>query len=111
VRITGFSGPQNPAGFCGSFITKIKIFGTLEIRRFPLSKKLNMATSLKALENTFHISSTERVENRHHIATKLWNKYEKYKNPEALKTLIEYNRQDTINLYPLAEKLMGLISR
>ena len=31
--------------------------------------------------------------------------YERYRDNEGLRNLIAYNRQDTVNLYPLAESL------
>ena len=76
---------------------------------YLLAKNLDYGAGLKTLEKTFNISRSESVDNKRKISTKLWRKYEKKKNQRALNTLIEYNRQDTINLYPLAEKLMGMI--
>jgi hypothetical protein len=76
---------------------------------YLLAKRLDLNTSLKTLEKTFKIDRLEEVDNKRRISTKLWKKYEKTKKEDFLNTLIEYNRQDTINLYPLAEKIMQMI--
>jgi uncharacterized protein YprB with RNaseH-like and TPR domain len=76
---------------------------------YLLAKNLNLDTGLKTLEKTFNIFRVDSVDNKRKISTKLWRKYEQKKNQRALNTLIEYNRQDTINLYPLAEKMMEMI--
>jgi uncharacterized protein YprB with RNaseH-like and TPR domain len=76
---------------------------------YLLAKNLNLDAGLKTLERTFKIFRTEETDNKRRVATKLWKRYEKKKDEKALKMLIEYNRQDTINLYPLAEKIMEMI--
>lgn len=76
---------------------------------YLLAKRLNLDAGLKTLEQTFRIFRTEAVDNKRKISTKMWRKYEKTGKKRFLDTLIEYNRQDTINLYPLAEKIMELI--
>jgi uncharacterized protein len=76
---------------------------------YLLARRLELDTNLKVLERTLGISRLESVENKRKISTKMWNRYEKKKDQKALNMLIEYNRQDTINLYPLAEKIMELI--
>ncbi|MBN2459368.1 ribonuclease H-like domain-containing protein [Candidatus Woesearchaeota archaeon] len=76
---------------------------------YLIAKQLNLDTGLMVLENTFKILRKKEVEGKKHISTKMWKKYEQKKDKRALNTLIEHNRQDTINLYPLAEKLMGMI--
>jgi len=76
---------------------------------YLLARNLNLDTNLKVLEKTFNIFRLESVDNKRRISTKLWRKYEQKKNQRALNMLIEYNRQDTINLYPLAEKIMEMI--
>jgi len=39
----------------------------------------------------------------------MWKAYERYNDLSALKKLIEYNREDTINLYPILEELIKKI--
>ena len=77
---------------------------------YLLARSLKLDTNLKVLEKTFNISRAEIVDDKRRISTKLWRRYEQKKDFQALKTLIEYNRQDTINLYPLAEKIMEMIN-
>ena len=76
---------------------------------YLLARRLELDTNLKVLEKTFNIFRVDAVDNKRKISTKMWKKYEQKKDQRALNTLIEYNRQDTINLYPLAEKIMELI--
>jgi len=76
---------------------------------YLLAKKLDLDTGLKTLEQTFKIFRKEEVENKRKTSTKMWRKYEKTGNKKFLDNLIEYNRQDTINLYPLAERIMEMI--
>ncbi|MEK6873919.1 MAG: ribonuclease H-like domain-containing protein [Nanoarchaeota archaeon] len=70
-----------------------------------IAKSLNMPHSLKTLENTFGIERLTPESEKKGVAIKLWNQYKKG-DIEALSKLKEYNRQDTINLYFLAEKLI-----
>ncbi|MBN2052243.1 ribonuclease H-like domain-containing protein [Candidatus Woesearchaeota archaeon] len=76
---------------------------------YLIARRLELDTNLKVLERTLGVTRLESVDNKRKISTKMWKKYEEKKNQAALKTLIEYNRQDTINLYPLAEKIMEMI--
>jgi len=75
----------------------------LDLFRFACS--LNMPYKLRTLENTFGIERLTPESERKGVAVKLWNQYKKG-DIEALFKLKEYNRQDTINLYFLAEKLI-----
>lgn len=78
---------------------------------YLFAKKINYRTDLKTLENTFNIERMDSKLSRKGIAVKLWNKYKRYNNKSALQTLLDYNKEDTINLYPLAEKIMKVYSR
>ncbi len=69
---------------------------------FTLMQINGIQTSLKVLENTFGIS---RLGKEKVMAAKLWKRYVKG-DKKALEKLIEYNRQDTINLYPLCEEIV-----
>jgi uncharacterized protein YprB with RNaseH-like and TPR domain len=76
---------------------------------YLFAKKLGINTNLKALENTLGIDRLDDYTKKRHIAVKMWNRYKKYNDKKALATLIEYNKQDTINLYFLAEKLIKML--
>jgi len=76
---------------------------------YLLARRLNLNAGLKTLEQSFKIFRKEEVDNKGKLATKMWKKFEQTGDKRFLNTLIEYNRQDTINLYPLAEKVMGMI--
>lgn len=76
---------------------------------YLLARRLDLDTGLKTLEQNFKIFRVDEVDNKRRISTQMWKKYEEKGAESALKTLIEYNRQDTINLYPLAERIMEMI--
>ncbi len=42
-------------------------------------------------------------------AMRLWHRYETYRDEEALKVLLEYNREDVVNLKLLDETLRGMV--
>jgi len=71
--------------------------------------RLGIKTNLKVLENTFNIDRIDDYSKKRYIAVKLWWKYKASNNEGALNSLIEYNKQDTINLYPLAEELVKMV--
>ncbi|MFH1787321.1 MAG: ribonuclease H-like domain-containing protein [archaeon] len=79
----------------------------IDIYRF--SRRLGFNTNLKVLENTFNISRLKESSKKRRIATKLWREYLDKDDLQALEELLEYNKQDTINLYFLAEKLSILL--
>ena len=74
---------------------------------YLFAKRLNIGTGLKVLENTFGVWRPNDAEKKG-MAIKLWKRYTHYRDDSALSRLIEYNKQDVINLYPLAEELMRL---
>lgn len=76
---------------------------------YLLARRMELDAGLKTLEQNFQIFRVEEVDNKRRISTKMWKKYEETGNKKFLDTLIEYNRQDTINLYPLAERIMEMI--
>lgn len=69
------------------------------------AEALKYGTGLKVLENTFGI---DRGSIRSRMTRRYWDRYTKYHDETALNHLIEYNKQDTINLYPLAEQLVKI---
>jgi len=78
---------------------------------YLFAKKINYQTDLKTLENTFNIERMDSKLSRKGISVKLWNKHKRYNDEYALKTLLDFNKEDTINLYPLAEKIMKVYYR
>jgi len=76
---------------------------------FTFAQKLKIPTDLAVLENTLGIERITSVDKKNSIAAKLWGKYKRKKDEKALSELIEYNRQDTINLYPIAEELVSRV--
>ncbi len=75
---------------------------------FLFAEKLKVRTNLKVLENTFDIVRPEPLSTKRGKAIKRWRRYIKYGDQQALQNLLEYNKQDTINLYLLAEKLVSM---
>ena len=75
---------------------------------YLFARRLGMKTNLKVLENTFGIDRLDPRTKRRGIAVRLWKRYITYGDEKALALLLEYNKQDTVNLYPLAEELMEL---
>ncbi len=71
-----------------------------------VAKALNKGFGLKTLEKNYGIYRRDEVDDKHHVAHKWWRKYERTKDKRVLDLLIAYNREDTINLYMLAECLM-----
>ena len=74
---------------------------------YLIAKELNLNTNLKVLETTLNIDRIDEKTKRRFIAVKLWKRYIEKGDEGALKTLIEYNKQDTINLYTIAEELLN----
>jgi len=70
---------------------------------YQLAKKLGLGTNLKVLESTLNI---ERMSGDHKgKAVLLWQRYVQYNDNTALQLLLDYNRQDVINLYPIMEEI------
>jgi len=69
---------------------------------FKDKKKLGIKGGLKQLEKMFGIErKTEGVNG--YQAMWLWEKYRKHGNQEALQLLLEYNKEDVVNLTRLEE--------
>ncbi len=85
--------------------------GIIVFDLFYVAQRLGIHTDLKVLENTFGIERLDEFSKRKYIAVKLWKQYQRRNDLTALSKLLEYNRQDTINLYPLAEELCGLVRK
>ena len=74
---------------------------------FKEKKKLGIKGGLKALEKMFGISRKTEGMNGYD-AIKLWEKYIKFGQNESLDLLLEYNREDVLNLISLESCLAGL---
>lgn len=74
---------------------------------YLFARRLGLNASLKVIESTLGIDRLE-MQGQQKIAVRLWQRFERYQDHNALRRLLEYNRQDTINLYPLAEELVAL---
>ncbi len=98
--------PKINKEFPGAFPPKIPNFDI-----YFVAKELGLDTNLKVLEKTLEIERLHEFSERRHIAVKLWKKWEKYHDERALEMLIEYNKQDAVNLYPLAEKLVEIYEK
>jgi hypothetical protein len=75
---------------------------------FKVKKQLNIKGGLKELEKMYGISrKTEGVNG--FKAVQLWEIYRKHGRKDALELLLEYNKEDVLNLIPLEEKFNELI--
>jgi len=72
---------------------------------FLMAKYLRLGTSLDVLENTFNVGRPNSIA-RKGRAIHLWQRYRNINDKTALQKLIDYNRQDTVNLYPIIEELI-----
>ncbi len=74
---------------------------------FKEKKKLGIKGGLKQLEKMFGIERKTEGMNGYK-AMWLWENYKKYDNRDALNLLLEYNKEDVINLIRLEEVLESL---
>jgi len=98
-----FDVPKLQKDFPGTLPKKIPTFDI-----YIFSKLLGINTNLKVLETSLGIERHESVEGKRHVSTRLWKRWSEKNDKKALDLLIEYNRQDVINMYPLAEKLIDM---
>jgi uncharacterized protein YprB with RNaseH-like and TPR domain len=75
---------------------------------YEVARRLDLNASLRLLEGQFGIDRPEWQLKRRHFAVELWKAYERTGNTRALDSLLDYNRQDTENLYFLAEAFARL---
>ena len=101
-----FDVPMIRKQFPGVLPSKIPVMDL-----YLFAKKLDLNTNLKVLENTLGIDRLDKFTKNRNIAAKLWNKYKRRNDIKALNTLLEYNKQDTINLYPIAEEFVKLVKK
>jgi hypothetical protein len=69
-------------------------------------RRAGLRGGLKVVERELGIERMEDIEGVDGLeAVRLWRRWEREKDPDALHTLVEYNRADTANLKPLAEEV------
>lgn len=70
----------------------------------PALRKVGFKGGLKRIEKHLGIKRSSETEGlTGYDAVKLWRSYYRMRNDDALETLIAYNREDCVNLLPLAE--------
>jgi uncharacterized protein YprB with RNaseH-like and TPR domain len=75
---------------------------------FKVKKKLNIRGGLKELEKMYGIERrTEGVNG--FKAIQLWEIYRRHGRKDALELLLEYNKEDVLNLIPLEERFNKLM--
>jgi uncharacterized protein YprB with RNaseH-like and TPR domain len=75
---------------------------------FKVKKQLNIKGGLKELEKLYGIErKTEGVNG--FKAIQLWEIYRRHGRKDALELLLQYNREDVLNLIPLEEKFNELM--
>jgi hypothetical protein len=82
---------------------------SLEIPHIDLcfaGRRAGLEGGLKAVERELGIERDKDIKELGGLeAVGLWRRWEKHGDREALETLVEYNRADTVNLKPLAEEV------
>jgi uncharacterized protein len=74
----------------------------LSVDLFKVKKTLGLRGGLKELEKMFGIPrKTEGIDG--YKAVQLWERYQKKGHAAALDLLLEYNKEDVLNLIPLEE--------
>ncbi len=82
----------------------------IHIDIFPLSAKIGLRGGLKKIEKTLGIArETEGMTG--YDAVKLWQKWEKKKDKEALRKLLLYNKEDVKNLKILLEIIISKLNK
>lgn len=69
-------------------------------------RRLGLTGGLKAVERTLGIDR-DRPDLGGRDAVRLWHRYERRRDVEALETLVDYNREDTANLEALMETVVA----
>ena len=98
--------PKINSEFPNTIPKNIKIFDL-----YLFAKGLGINTNLKVLETTCGINRLKESSKRRGQTAKQWTQYKKNNNQNALNELLEYNKQDTINLYFLAEELIQIAEK
>jgi uncharacterized protein len=78
----------------------------------PALRKVGYRGGLKAIEKQFNIKRSPETEGLSGFdAVKLWRSYYRMHNESALERLVAYNREDCVNLMPLAEAAFKRLRR
>lgn len=72
---------------------------------YLIARHLGLAAGLKLLEQQFNLEEPGDPIRKQFQAIRRWQRYQHNGDSNALRKLLEYNRQDVINLFPLAEYL------
>lgn len=75
---------------------------------FKVKKQLKIRGGLKELEKLYGIQRTTEGVNGFK-AVQLWEIYKRHGRRDALELLLQYNKEDVLNLIPLEEKFNELI--
>jgi uncharacterized protein len=75
---------------------------------FKVKKQLQIKGGLKELERMYGIERKTAGVNGF-MAVRLWEKYTRHGRADALRLLLDYNKEDVLNLIPLEEKLHELL--
>ncbi|MBT5829126.1 MAG: hypothetical protein HOH77_02930 [Candidatus Latescibacteria bacterium] len=77
---------------------------------YRIIRILGINTNLQVLENTLGIERPDVHTQRRRIAAKLWHRYETFIDQSSLQKLLDYNEQDTVNLFPIANTLLPILN-
>lgn len=72
---------------------------------YRIAKSLGYLYHLKLLEYHCNVERPEWMWQKRRIAVRLWRRYAEHGDEAALRALLEYNAQDTANLYLVALEL------
>ena len=79
-------------------------FDQIHLDLCPTLRRVGIRGGLKKIEKHVGLARPDEAEGlTGWDAVKLWRRYERYGDAKALNTLIAYNREDVVNLEPLAE--------
>ena len=77
-----------------------------------LARKCGYAGGLKSIELQLGMARPDEIQGMSgEDAVRLWKLYERDSNRNALKLLLKYNMEDIINLVPMTEKLVEMMTR
>jgi uncharacterized protein YprB with RNaseH-like and TPR domain len=79
--------------------------GYTSLDLFEVAQSLQLKAGLKLLEGQFGIERPDWQNGKRRIAVQLWKLWNEQKLSKALESLLDYNREDAVNLYFLARRL------
>ncbi len=105
-----FNGSSFDIPLLKRYLGKFSIPFHLDVRH--LCKKANVEGTLKEIERYLGIKRDEEVRwMKGSDAIMLWSLWILTKKEEYLKTLVKYNREDVVNLEPIAVKIIGILNQ